>query len=148
MQTLAAGVSTTQTHRTITAWNALVVFTSHFALDPFFQIFHNKISVLQVLFRRYFSIEISKRTILSRLDWLKIMFRVWLVAQAFLTLWVKDPCHPLTGIVQRLLAAWNQTNPHTLQVKPIPIQVLKIIGFVAANLQINLDFSRQPLTWS
>ncbi len=112
-------------YSTITAWDAWVAFTADLALNPFSKPSTPKYQSYNIEFapKNY-----QQMAIPSGINWLEY---AQAVAQAFLALGDQDPCLTLTGKIDLCI---QQKDPSISWVEPIPIQGLKYIAFVAANL--------------
>ena len=135
-ETVAQGVSSGRARATVTSWEKWLDFTTELGLDPFLQVFSDKVPVLQVFIARVRTGELaaSGNQIKSRSveDYLRG------VAQTFLSLGADDPRLNSAGKtdfrIGRMLACWKKQDPPANRVKPIPIQVIRRIAAIAASL--------------
>ena len=89
MQTVAQGVSSGRAKSTVTTWEKWLDFTSDLGLDPFLQIFQDKVPILQVSLHRVREGELAANKNPVRARSAEDYVRA--VAQAFLTLGTQDP---------------------------------------------------------
>jgi hypothetical protein len=123
------GVSPGRDTSSATAWAKWIGFTSDLGLNPFLKTFQDKVPFLQIFAGRVHSGELAARgnPLKSQLaeDYVQN------VAQMFLNMGAKDPrlnsAFQINFRIQRTLRAWKQTNPAPMQVKPIPITVIRRI---------------------
>ena len=102
-------------------------------LDPFLQVFKDKVPILQVFVHRVHIGELvaSSGPVRSRTaeDYVRH------VAQVFLQVGADDPrlnsVHKIDFRLQRTLKAWKSTDPAPDRVKPIPITVIRRIATLA-----------------
>ena len=145
-ETVAQGVSSGRARATVTSWEKWLDFTSELGLDPFLQVFEDKVPVLQVFIARVCTGELAARgnPIKSRSveDYLRG------VAQTFLSMGADDPRLNTAGNtdfrIGCMLACWKKQDPPANRVKPIPIQVIRRIAAVAATLPPDAHTLAQP----
>ena len=105
-------------------------------LNPFLEAFDDKVSILQVFLQRVRIGELAasgdKIRARSAEDYVRS------VAQTFLSVGADDPRLNSAGKIdfrlQRMIAAWKRKDPPSKRVKPIPVQVLRRIAYVASHL--------------
>lgn len=135
-KTVSKGVSSGRAQTTVRAWEKWLDFTNELGIDPFLEAFQDKVPILQVFIERVRSGELAanKNQIKSRSveDYLRG------VAQTFLAMGADDPRLNSAGKndfrISRMYAAWKKIDPPANRVKPIPIQVIRRIAYIAANL--------------
>jgi hypothetical protein len=134
-ETVLAGVSPGRTASGATAWSKWIAFTSDLGIDPFLQTFNDKIPFLQIFAQQVHSGELAVRGNPLRAQSAEDYIRH--VAQTFLNLGGDDPrlnsANKIDFRLQRTLAAWKLTDPAPLQVKPIPISVIRQIATLATE---------------
>ena len=128
-QTVLQGISPGRATHTATAWDKWIEFTSDLGLDPFLQAWPDKIPFLQVFAQRVHTGELSASG--NPLRARSVEDYVRMVGQTFLHLGTNNPClnsaHVIDFRLQRTIAAWKQSQPAPLRVKPIPLQVIRRI---------------------
>jgi len=131
--TVLQGISPGRASSAATAWAKWIEFTTDVGLDPFLQVFQDKVPILQVFVHRVHIGELaaSSGPVRSRTaeDYVRH------VAQAFLQVGADDPrlnsAHKIDFRLQRTLKAWKSTDPAPDRVKPIPITVIRRIATLA-----------------
>ena len=135
-ETVSKGVSSGRARSTLTSWTKWRDFTAELGLDPFLETFLDKIPVLQVFVERVRSGELTARGNPIRARSVEDYLRG--VAQTFLSVGADDPRLNSAGQtdfrIKRMLACWKKEDPPANRVKPIPIQVIRRIVAIAANL--------------
>ena len=135
-KTVAKGVSSGRAKSTITSWEKWRDFTSELGLDPFLETFGDKVPVLQVFIERVRSGELASKGNPIRARSVEDYLRG--VAQTFLSMGSNDPrlnsANKTDFRIKRMLACWKKEDPPANRVKPIPIQVIRRIAAIAANL--------------
>ena len=125
-KTVLQGIAPGRATQTATAWDKWIKFTSDLGLDPFLQAWPDKIPFLQVFAQRVHTGELSAsgNPIRARL----VEDYVRMVGQTFLYVGANNPrlnsAHVIDFRLQQTIAAWKQSQPAPLQVKPIPLQVI------------------------
>ena len=136
-ETVGKGVSSGRAKGTVTYWEKWLDFTTELGLDPFLEAFEDKVPILQVFMHRVRSGELAAHGNSIRARSTEDYVRA--VAQTFLTVGAEDPRYNSIGKIdfriQRMIAAWKKEDPPAGRVKPIPIQVIKRIAFIAQHLQ-------------
>ena len=131
--TVLQGISLGRASSAATAWAKWIEFTTDVGLDPFLQVFKDKVPILQVFVHRVHIGELaaSSGPVRSRTaeDYVRH------VAQVFLQVGADDPrlnsAHKIDFRLQRTLKAWKSTDPAPDRVKPIPITVIRRIATLA-----------------
>lgn len=135
-ETVSKGVSSGRAKGTVTYWEKWLDFTTELGLDPFLEAFDDKVPILQVFMHRVRSGELAAHGDPIRARSTEDYVRA--VAQTFLTVGADDPRYNSLGKIdfriQRTIAAWKKEDPPAGRVKPIPIQVIRRIAFVAQHL--------------
>ncbi len=133
--TVLQGISPGRASSAATAWSKWIEFTNDLGLDPFLQAFQDKVPFLQVFAHRVHIGELaaSGNPIRSR----SAEDYVPHIGQTFLHVGAKDPrlnsAHTIDFRLQRTLKAWKACDPAPDRVKPIPIQVIRRIAFLAQS---------------
>jgi len=113
-------------------------------LDPFLQAFEDKIPVLQVFAHRVRSGELASNGNPIRARSIEDYLRF--VSQTFLHVGADDPRLNTAGKIDfrlsRTISAWKKKDPPPQRVKPIPIQVIRRISFIAQNLPQDSELLR------
>ena len=141
-----AGVSLGRAKATETGWEQWCLFCCQLALDPFLETFEDKVPFLQVFGQRVRDGELAKdgNSVRARTAEDYIRF----VAQTFLGVGSPDPRYgehnKIDFRIGRMIAAWKKEDPPTKRVKPIPVQVIRRILFIASTsscemVQANAD---------
>ena len=134
-KTVQEGVSSGRATSTNTCWDIWLDFTTELGLDPFLQAFEDKIPLLQVFAQRVRSGELAANGNPIRARSTEDYVR--LVAQTFLHVGTEDPRLNSAGKIdfriQRMIAAWKKQDPPPHRVKPVPIQVIRRIAFLAQH---------------
>ena len=133
--TVLQGISPGCATSTATAWSKWIEFTNDLGLDPFLQAFQYKVPFLQVFAHRVHIGELaaSGNPVRSRAaeDYVRH------IGQTFLHVGANDPrlnsAHTIDFRLQRTLKAWKLSDPAPDRVKPIPIQVIRHIAFLAQS---------------
>ena len=135
-ETVGKGVSSGRAKGTITYWEKWLDFTTELGLDPFLEAFEDKVPILQVFMHRVRSGELAAHGNPIRARSTEDYVRA--VAQTFLTVGADDPRYNSLGKIdfriQRMVAAWKKEDPPAGRVKPIPIQVIRRIAYIAQHL--------------
>jgi hypothetical protein len=135
-KTVSEGVCSGRARSSITHWDKWLDFCDHMGLHPFLEAFDDKVSILQVFLQRVRIGELAasgdKIRARSAEDYVRS------VAQTFLSVGADDPRLNSAGKIdfrlQRMIAAWKRKDPPSKRVKPIPVQVLRRIAYVASHL--------------
>lgn len=135
-KTVSKGVSSGRASSAIKHYQQWLSFTDELGLDPFLEAFTDKVPFLQVFGQRIREGELAlnKDPIRARSveDYLRS------VAQTFLAMGSDDPRLNTAGKtdfrISRMIAAWKKEDPPANRVKPIPIQVIRRIAFIAQSL--------------
>ena len=133
--TVLQGISPGRAHSATTAWSKWIEFTNNLGLDPFLQAFQDKVPFLQVFAHRIHigQLAASGNPVRSRTaeDYVRH------IGQTFLHVGANDPrlnsAHTIDFRLQRTLKAWKNCDPAPDRVKPIPIQVIRRIAFLAQS---------------
>ena len=133
--TVLQGISPGRAHSATTAWSKWIEFTNDLGLDPFLQAFQDKVPFLQVFAHRIHigQLAASGNPVRSRTaeDYVRH------IGQTFLHVGANDPrlnsAHSIDFRLQRTLKAWKNGDPAPDRVKPIPIQVIRRIAFLAQS---------------
>jgi len=135
-QTINAGVSVGRAKAASTVWETWQNYCADLGADPFLEAIQDKVPILQVFAQRVRSGELASKgnPILARSveDYLRH------VAQTFQSVGAPDPRmkEGATAIdfrLTRLQAAWAKQDPPPNRVKPLPIQVIRLIASWAQN---------------
>jgi hypothetical protein len=135
-KTVSKGVSSGRARTTVTGWRQWLEFCDELGLDPFLKAFEDKVPILQVFLYRVRIGELAA-------DGNKIRARsaedyVRAVAQTFLSMGADDPRLNSVGKIDfrlsRMVSAWKKEDPPSWRVKPIPIQVIRRIAYIAQHL--------------
>ena len=137
--TVLQGISPGRATSTATAWSKWIEFTDDLGLDPFLQAFHDKVPFLQVF---AYQVRISELAAHGNPIWARSAEdNVRHIGQAFLQMGANDPClnsaHAIDFRLQRTIKAWKTCDPAPDRVKPIPIQVIRRIAFLAQSSSIH-----------
>jgi hypothetical protein len=140
-KTVSEGVCSSRARSTITHWDKWLDFCDNMGLHPFLEAFDDKISILQVFLRRVRIGELAasgdKIRARSAEDYVRS------VAQTFLSMGSDDPRLNTAGKIdfrlQRMIAAWKRQDPPSKRVKPIPVQVLRRIAYIASQLDTSSE---------
>lgn len=130
-----AGVSSGRAKSTNRVWKIWEKYAFALALDPFLQTTRDKIPFLQVFAQRVRAGELAAdgNPIRARSaeDYLRF------VAQTFKSLGTDDPRHDSSGAIDfrlsRMISAWKKEDPPPDRVKPVPVQVIRRLAFIAQN---------------
>ena len=133
--TVKAGISAGRAKSTLAAWKQWEIFALELALDPLLETIQDKIPVLQVFAHRVRTGALATKgnpiRARSAEDYLRF------IAQTFLSVGAADPrVNSAGGIdfrLQRMLSAWKKEDPPPHRVKPVPVQVLRRILFIASQ---------------
>ena len=112
------------------------VFPRAQKVDPFLKVFEDKVPILQVFLYRVRIGELAasgdKIRARSAEDYVRA------VAQTFLSMGTDDPRLNSAGKIDfrlgHMISAWKKADPPSWRVKPIPIQVLRRIAYIAQHL--------------
>lgn len=135
-KTVSKGVSAGRARSSIKHYDKWLSFTNDLGLDPFLEAFEDKVPFIQVFGQliRSGELAIDGNPIRSR----SVEDYIRSVAQAFLAMGSNDPRLNSAGTTDfrlaRMLAAWKKEDPPANRVKPIPIQVIRRIAFIAQHL--------------
>ena len=132
---MQAGVSSGRAKSTTTHWTKWEELVLELALDPLLETLENKVPVLQVFGQRVRTGKLAAdgNPIRARSteDYLRS------VGQTFLSLGTEDPRLDASGStdfrLKRMIAAWKKQDPPPSRVKPIPVQVIRRIAFIASQ---------------
>ena len=133
-QAVRHGISTGRARSTSATWTIWETFTTNLGIDPFLQTIQDPIPILQVFAQRIRSGALAANgnpvRARSAEDYLRF------IAQTFLSVGAKDPRLNSAGKVdfrlQRMLRGWKREDPPPNRVKPVPIQVIRRIVFIAS----------------
>ena len=133
--TVLQGVSPGRAASAATAWDKWIEFTTDLGLDPFLQAFQDKVPFLQVFAHRVHIGELSASGSPIRSRSAEDYVRH--IGQTFLHVGADDPrlnsAHTIDFRLQRTLKAWKACDPAPDRVKPVPIQVIRRIAFLAQS---------------
>jgi hypothetical protein len=126
-QTFLHGISPGRATHTTTAWDKWTEFTTDLSLNPVLQAWPDKIPFLQVFAQQVHTGELSASG--NPLRDRSVEDYVRMVGQTFLHVGTDNPrltsAHVIDFRLQQTIAAWKQSQPTPLRVKPIPIQVIR-----------------------
>jgi len=130
-QAINAGVSVGRAKAASSVWEIWQNYCADLGLDPFLEAIQDKVPILQVFAQRVRSGQLASNgnPILAR----SVEDYVRHVAQAFKSVGAPDPrmkegCAKLDFRLTRLQAAWAKQDPPPHRVKPLPIQVIRLIA--------------------
>ena len=133
--TVLQGISPGCATSTATAWSKWIEFTNDLGLDPFLQAFQDKVPFLQVFAHRVHIGELAANGNPVRSRSAEDYVRH--IGQTFLRVGANDPrlnsAHTIDFRLQRTLKAWKACDPAPDRVKPIPLQVIRRIAFLAQS---------------
>lgn len=135
-KTVAKGISSGRARSAIKHYDQWLHFTTELGLDPFLEAFQDKVPFLQVFGQRIRDGElaIDGNPIRSR----SVEDYIRSVAQTFLAMGSDDPRLNSAGKTDfrlaRMLAAWKKQDPPANRVKPVPIEVIRRVAFIAQHL--------------
>ena len=116
-------------------WEQWDTFCLELATDPFLQAFQNKIPLLQVFAQRVRTGSLARDG--NPLRARSVEDYVRHVAQTFLAVGSKDPrlnsANDIDFTLRRMFKAWKKEDPPPKRVKPVPVQVIRRIAFIAQH---------------
>ena len=129
------GVSSGRASAAKSAWICWERFCIELALDPLLQTIESKVPILQVFAQRLRSGAIAPKGNPLRSRTVEDYLRH--IGQAFLNVGAEDPRNNSAKQhdfrLKRMFSGWKRGDPSANRVKPIPIQVLRNIMFVASQ---------------
>eukprot|EP00956_Cyclotella_meneghiniana_P004585 scaffold5646_cov36-Cyclotella_meneghiniana.AAC.2 len=135
-KTVSKGVSSGRASSAIEHYQQWLSFTDELGLDPFLEAFTDKVPFLQVFRQQIREGELALNKDLIRAR--SVEDYLWSVAQAFLAMGPEDPHLNTAGKtdfrISPMIVAWKKEDPPAHRVKPIPIQVIQRIAFIAQSL--------------
>ena len=133
-QAVRHGISAGRARSTSTTWTIWETFTIDLGIDPFLQAIEDPVPILQVFAQRIRSGKLAANgnpvRARSAEDYLRF------VAQTFLSVGSPDPRLNSSGKTDfrllRMIRSWKREDPPPNRVKPVPVQVIRRIAFIAS----------------